>query len=135
MPSETIELENVLLAVEGARKLRLVILDACRDNPFNPTMERTMASRSIGHGLAGVEPDGATMVAFAAKAGQVSRPRRTGANSPFATALAKHIGTPGLEVNFLFRKVRDEVLSTTERQQEPFTYGSLPAQPFYFRVQ
>ena len=46
---------------------------------------------------------------------------------------SKHIGEPGLEINLLFRKVRDEVLTKTSRQQEPFTYGSLPAQPFFFR--
>ncbi len=132
VPLEAVELENALLAVEGARKLRLVILDACRDNPFSQTMKRSVASRSVGRGLAGVEPDGATLVAFAAKAGQVALDG-SGANSPFATAIAKYIDTPGLEVNFLFRKVRDEVFSTTERQQEPFTYGSLPAEAFYFR--
>jgi hypothetical protein len=56
----------------------------------------------------------------------------TGENSPFVLALIKHIETPGLEVNFLFRKVRDDVLAATERHQEPFVYGSLPAEPFYF---
>lgn len=132
VPLEAVELESALLAVEGARKLRLVILDACRDNPFSQKMKRSVASGSVGRGLAGVEPDGATLVAFAAKAGQVALDG-TGANSPFATAIAKHIDTPGLEVNFLFRKIRDEVLSTTSRQQEPFTYGSLPAESFYFR--
>lgn len=132
VPFETIALDQVLLSVEGARKLRLVILDACRDNPFRQTMSRSIASRSIGRGLARVEPEGATLVAFAAKAGQVAMDG-TGTNSPFATALVKYLETPGLELNFLFRKVRDEVLGATERQQEPFTYGSLPAEAFYFR--
>ena len=45
----------------------------------------------------------------------------------------KHIAEPGLEINLVFRKVRDDVLARTNRQQEPFTYGSLPAQPFYFK--
>jgi tetratricopeptide (TPR) repeat protein len=130
---ETIALDQVLVAVESARKLRLVILDACRDNPFRHAMSRTVASRTVGRGLARVEPEGATLVAFAAKAGQVALDGDAAGNSPFAAALAKHIGTPGLEVNFLFRKVRDEVLGATNRQQEPFTYGSLPAEPFYFR--
>ena len=130
---ETIALDQVLVSVEGARKLRLVILDACRDNPFRHTMSRAMASRSVGRGLARIEPEGATLVAFAAKAGQVALDGDAVGNSPFAAALAKHIGTPGLEVNFLFRKVRDEVLGATNRQQEPFIYGSLPAEPFYFQ--
>ena len=55
------------------------------------------------------------------------------ANSPYLEALVKHIGEPGLEINLLFRKIRDDVLTRTSRQQEPFTYGSLPAQPFFFK--
>jgi uncharacterized caspase-like protein len=129
---ESIALDQVLLAVEGARKLRMVILDACRDNPFVQTIARANPTRSLGRGLARVEPEGATLVAYAAKAGQVALDG-TGENSPFVAALIKHIETPGLEVNFLFRKVRDDVLAATERRQEPFVYGSLPAEAFYFR--
>ena len=58
---ETVALERVMTAVDGAKKLRLVILDACRDNPFVKTMTRSMATRSIGRGLASVEPDSATL--------------------------------------------------------------------------
>ena len=130
---EAVALDQVLLAVEGARKLRLVILDACRDNPFATTMRRTAADRSIGRGLARVEPEGATLVAYAAKDGQVAQDG-DGANSPFATALVRYIETPGLEINFLFRRVRDDVLNATGRRQEPFVYGSLPAAEFYFRL-
>ena len=54
-------------------------------------------------------------------------------NSPYAEALVKYLSEPGLEISLLFRKVRDEVLGKTARQQEPYTYGSLPAQPFYFK--
>ena len=63
-------LERVLSAIESARKLRLVILDACRDNPFMTTMKRSIASRSIGRGLAQVEPEGGVLVADAATARQ-----------------------------------------------------------------
>jgi tetratricopeptide (TPR) repeat protein len=129
---EAVSLEQVLLAVEGAQKLRLVILDACRDNPFARSMRRTTANRSIGRGLARVEPEGATLVVYAARDGQVALDGE-GGNSPFATALAKYIETPGMEINFLFRKVRDDVLTATGRRQEPFVYGSLPAAEFYFR--
>src|SRR6201999_202129 len=51
---EAFSLDRILLAVEPAKKLRLVILDACRDNPFSKTMKRTVALRSIGRGLAQV---------------------------------------------------------------------------------
>src|SRR5215218_5956807 len=53
---EALSLDRVLLAIEPAKKLRLVILDACRDNPFSRSMKRTVASRAIGQGLAKVEP-------------------------------------------------------------------------------
>src|SRR2546430_16805016 len=53
---EGLSLDRVLVAIEPAKQLRLVILDACRDNPFARTMKRTVASRAIGQGLAKVEP-------------------------------------------------------------------------------
>src|SRR5262249_25083821 len=65
---ETISLDRVLRAMDSARRLRLVILDACRDNPFAQSMKRS--NRAIGRGLARVEPTTPdTLVAFAAKAG------------------------------------------------------------------
>jgi len=131
---EAVAHDQVLRSVEGAKKLRLVILDACRDNPFLRSMNRTsVASRSIGRGLAPIEPEGATLVAYAAKHGQVAQDGESG-NSPFVSSLIKHLDAPGLEITFLFRKVRDEVLAATDRRQEPFTYGSLPAEAFYFRA-
>ncbi|MBI3434689.1 MAG: caspase family protein [Proteobacteria bacterium] len=130
---EGVGLDKVLHAVEGARKLGLVILDACRDNPFVKSMQRTRgASRSVGRGLANIEPDGATLVAYAAKHGQVAEDG-AGVNSPFMTALLKNLETPGLEISLLFRRVRDDVLAATGKRQEPFTYGSLPSEAFYFR--
>jgi uncharacterized caspase-like protein len=53
---EAFSLDRVLVSVESAKKLRLVILDACRDNPFAQTMKKTLATRAIGRGLAKVEP-------------------------------------------------------------------------------
>ncbi len=128
---EAVALEQVLGAVEGAKKLRLVILDACRDNPFVSRMKRTVASRSIGRGLARVEPDGGTLVAYAAKGGEIALDG-SGGNSPFVSALLKHLPTPGLEIGKLFRQVRDDVLAATGRKQEPFVYGSLPGEDFFF---
>jgi tetratricopeptide (TPR) repeat protein len=128
---EAVSLDRVLVATEGARKLRLVILDACRENPFIPQMRRTIASRSIGRGLARVEPEGGTMVVYSAKEGQVALDG-DGKNSPFLLALLDQIKRPNLEINKLFRFVRDEVLTATGRRQEPFVYGSLPAEDFFF---
>ncbi|QPF90390.1 caspase family protein [Bradyrhizobium commune] len=122
---ETIGLDRVLVAIEPAKRLRLVILDACRDNPFSKNMKRTMASRAVVRGLAKVEPSSPnTLVAFAAKAGFTALDG-DGKNSPFATALAHHLATPGLDLRKAFGYVRDEVLQATTNRQEPFIYGSL----------
>ncbi len=130
---EAVTLDQVLQSVEGASKLRLVILDACRDNPFIAKMTKSSGTRSVGKGLGNIEPEGATLVAYAAKGGHTAEDGSSG-NSPFASALVKHIQTPGLEINLVFRKVRDEVLSATGKRQEPFTYGSLPSEAFYFKT-
>ncbi|MBR0702890.1 caspase family protein [Bradyrhizobium diazoefficiens] len=122
---ETIPLERALFAVEPAKQLRLIILDACRDNPFSKTMRRTLASRAIGRGLAKVEPTSPnTMIAFAAKAGSTASDGDS-RNSPFATALADHLPKPGLDLRKAFGFVRDDVLKATGNKQEPFVYGSL----------
>ncbi len=120
---EAMPLDRVLRVLETARSLRLVILDACRDNPFVKTMKRTLASRSVGRGLAGVEPAGSnTLIAFAAKGGSTAG---DGAHSPFTSALLKYLTAPGLDLRFAFGKVRDEVFASTGRRQEPHLYGSL----------
>jgi TPR repeat protein len=127
---ETISLSAILQAVGGARGLKLVILDACRDNPFLNTMGRRDTTRSLGRGLARVEPADGTLVSFAARAGQVASDG-DGQNSPFTTALLARMAQPGLELGLLFREVRDAVFESTGRRQEPFTYGSLPARAIY----
>src|SRR5712671_3848258 len=122
---EALSLDRVLLAIEPAKQLRLVILDACRDNPFAKTMKRTVASRAIGQGLAKVEPTSPNMlIAYSAKAGSTAADG-DGKNSPFTVALAKHLTTPGLDVRRAFGFVRDDVLKSTGNRQEPFVYGSL----------
>ncbi|MDA9395833.1 caspase (peptidase) [Bradyrhizobium sp. CCBAU 45394] len=122
---EALSLDRVLVAVEPAKQLRLVILDACRDNPFGKTMKRTVASRGIGRGLAQVEPTSPnTLIAYSAKAGFTAQDG-DGANSPFTVALSKHLTTPGLDVRRAFGFVRDDVLKSTGNKQEPFVYGSL----------
>ncbi|HEV7600200.1 MAG TPA: caspase family protein [Bradyrhizobium sp.] len=122
---EAFSLDRVLLAIEPAKRLRLVILDACRDNPFAKIMKRTVASRAIGQGLAKVEPGSPnTLIAYAAKAGSTASDGDS-RNSPFTSALVKHITTPGLDVRKAFGFVRDDVLKNTGNRQEPYVYGSL----------
>lgn len=126
---EAVKLSTLTTMVEGARRMRIIILDACRTPPAG--MRRTSASRSIGRGLAAVEPAGDSLVVYSAKAGTVAADG-SGTNSPFATALARRMVEPGREINLLFRKVRDDVLAATGKVQEPFTYGSLSSEQFYF---
>jgi len=122
---EAFSLDRILVAVEPAKQLRLVILDACRDNPFARNMKHSLAARSIGRGLAKIEPASPnTLIAYSAKAGSTAQDG-DGKNSPFTTALAQHLTTPGLDVRRAFGFVRDDVLKTTGNRQEPFVYGSL----------
>ena len=121
---EAVALELVSRAAGRASKLGLVILDACRENPFAIRMQRAGATRSIGRGLGRVEPPGETLIAYAAKEGTVALDGE-GWNSPYTSALLKHLEEPGLEVGLLFRRVRDSVVRATGGRQQPFTYGSL----------
>jgi formylglycine-generating enzyme required for sulfatase activity len=122
---EAIPLDRVLAVMEPAKQLRLVILDACRDNPFSKVMKRSVASRAVGRGLAKIEPNSPnTMIAFAAKAGFTAADGDE-QNSPYTAALLRHLARPGLDLRKAFGFVRDDVLKATHYRQEPFIYGSL----------
>jgi uncharacterized caspase-like protein len=122
---EAVSLDRVLRALDPVKHLRLVILDACRDNPLAGAIKKSVATRSIGRGLAKVEPTTPnTLVAFATKAGAVADDGN-GDNSQYTSALVKYIAEPGVDVRVAFGRVRDEVLKKTSNRQEPFVYGSL----------
>lgn len=129
---EAVQMEQVMGATEGAKRLRLLLLDACRENPFANQMKRVVASRSIGRGQTQVETDAGMLVVFAAKHGQVAFDGDR-ENSPFASAFVKRLLTPHLEIRKLFDLVRDDVMAATNRRQQPFSYGSVPGnEDFYF---
>lgn len=126
LPLNGMPAQRLLKAMEGARQLRLLILDACRDNPFTAKM---LASKSVSaaKGLAPIQAagDGDTLVAYATRPGEVARDG-DGAHSPYAEALLRLIATPGLPVAQLFGRVRDAVrASPAAFGQVPFTEGSL----------
>lgn len=124
---EAIPLERLVSSADGALKLRLIILDACRDNPFvrNMRRERKTASRAVIAGLGKVEPTSTdTLIAYAAKAGSTADDG-AGEHSPFTMAVLRNLTVPGLDVRLAFGRVRDEVLKATGNRQEPFVYGSL----------
>ena len=123
---ETVTLDDVLAATAGA-SLRVVILDACRDNPLARSMQRTRVRQSTRWGylgelkeyLLGVE----TLVAYAAGPGTTAADG-TGRNSPYTAALLAYVGE-SLELTALFRRVRAQVASATNGEQHPHEYQSL----------
>jgi uncharacterized protein len=136
-----ISLNKVLDAVDSARKMRVVILDSCRNNPFigvsgfSSTGDTSVSGNTSDplappQGLAPVNPELGTLVAYAARAGQVALDG-LGGNSPYATALIDAFGRPNVEIGLMFRQVRDDVLKATGNLQEPYQYGSLSGTPFY----
>jgi uncharacterized caspase-like protein len=131
--SEAISLRSVSLQVSKARKLGLVILDACRNNPFAAKMKRSLSTRAVARGLAPTEPSDNVLIAYAARDGTTASDG-DGRNSPFTTSLLRHIETPGLEISFLFRRVRDDVMAATRREQQPFVYGSLSKEEIYLKA-
>jgi uncharacterized protein len=128
--NETINLRKIMTAVSGAAELGLVILDACRSDPFASKVQRTSQTRAVGRGLAPVESVGSVLVAFAATDGTTAKDG-DGHNSPFSAALLKYLETPGLEINFLFRNVREDVRAATNDEQRPVVYGSLSKRATY----
>jgi Caspase domain len=123
---EAVSLERIIWALQPVKRLRLILLDACRDNPFPAKIRSAGITRAtVSGGLAKIEDVSAdTLVAFAAKAGSTSYDG-DGVNSPYATALLKHLAEPGLDIRIALGRVRDEVLNMTRGRQEPFIYGSL----------
>ena len=110
---EAIDLDRVLQQLEPVKRLKLVILDACREDPFAPRMRSLGQSRDIGRGLSPPTRQGAdTLVAFAAAAGAMAADG-VGAHSPFTSALLNNLTRPGLDVRLALGKVRDEVLKDT----------------------
>ena len=133
--NEAISLGSVMLQVSNTRSLGLVILDACRNNPFAAKMRRSLALRAADRGgLGRIEPVGNVLVAYAARDGTTALDG-DGRNSPFTTALLHNIEAPGVEVTFMFRNVRDDVMEATGNEQQPFVYGSLSRRAIYLAGQ
>jgi len=126
---EAIPLDTVLEQLAGVTTLKLVILDACRNNIF----PLSGAVRSASRGLFRIEPEENTLIVYAARDGTTADDGAGRKHSPFTEALLKHIATPGLEIQYLFREVRDDVLAATGRVQQPHVYGTLGRTKIYLR--
>ena len=132
---ETVTVDDLLVSTSGA-SLRLLILDACRNNPLARSMQRTAAIRTVSGGsFADLNEDllgDETLVAYAAAAGTTAADGR-GRNSPYTAALLSHLETP-LEIGLLFRRVRAQVLASTNGAQRPHEYHSLVGEHYLTRT-
>ncbi len=129
---EAVALEQVLGAVRVAGKLGLVMMDACRNDPFSATMTRSNGTRSVSRGLAPISVEGETglLISFAAEAGKTADDGDAD-HSPYTAALLGVLDQPGLEVGRMFRAVRARVKETTGGAQVPVEQAQLPDQDIY----
>lgn len=123
---EAIDLDLVMQTIGGAR-MRVAILDACRNNPFGQNWRA--GTRAVTRGLARMEVDD-VLVIFAAARGQTAADGDEG-NSPFAASLARHLPEPGLPIQLLGGVVRDDVLAATDGAQRPFISASITGTAYY----
>lgn len=127
---EALDVDGLLEQTEGAARITLLFLDACRDNPFQRRL--TNGARALARGGLGQVSAGAgTLVAFATAPGTVAADGE-GRNSPFTTALLRHIETPGLEVRQMLGLVRRDVREATHGTQIPWENAALEGE-FYFK--
>jgi uncharacterized caspase-like protein len=114
-------------------KVSIVLLDACRDNPLARNIARAAGARSGDYprGLAAMDSGAGTFIAFATAPGKVAYDGQ-GRNSPFVTALLRHIRTAGKGLNALMIDVRKDVLAATRNEQVPWDHSAL-VQDFQFR--
>ena len=123
---DTIEVGQVLAQMEAEKRVNLVFLDACRDNPLARSFARSLGTRStsVGSGLAAIQSAVGTMIAYATQPDNVALDGE-GRNSPFTAALLKHIATPNLEISALMKRVRADVIAATHEKQVPWDHSSL----------
>ena len=133
MTDAMVDMDTIMAGLDDQVRTNILILDACRNNPMAPQTAPAGANRGIeaGSGLAAPTTPGAgstlgagTLIAFATAPGQVALDGE-GANSPFSSALSRHIGTPGLEVQQMLTRVRAEVVAATKSKQVPWSNSSL----------
>jgi hypothetical protein len=133
---EAIALDFVLKQMELERegKTNVVFLDACRDNPLGRSLARSMGTRSasIGQGLAQVQTGVGTFIAYSTQPGNVALDGK-GRNSPFTSALAKHLAGPGRNLTSVMVDVRRDVLAETGGKQVPWDHSALTGD-FYFQL-
>ena len=131
---QMVSLDVIRNAIDRANGVKIMILDACRNNPLAERFKTTLAgqSRNIGNvrGLARIDKTQGMVVAYATAADAVALDG-AGRNSPYTTALLKRMGEPGLEIGMMFRQVTSDVYEKTEGRQRPATYIDLTTTQYY----
>jgi uncharacterized caspase-like protein len=122
-----INIDLTLDQTMGDAKVKLVFLDACRDNPFAAKIKSNSATRSVSvqTGLAEMKSGEGTLIAFATGPGQTALDGQEGTNSPFTRALLANIATPGVEIQQAMTKVRAQVNEETNKGQLPWGHTNL----------
>ncbi len=121
-----INIDLTLDQTMGDAKVKLVFLDACRDNPFAAKIKSTATrSVSVGQGLAEMKSGEGTLIAFATGPGQTALDGTDGQNSPFTRALISHITQPGVEIQQAMTEVRAQVNEETSKGQLPWGHTNL----------
>jgi hypothetical protein len=129
-----LDINEVVAEMERASPVNIILLDACRNNPFVEQLKRSLKTRStsVATGLAPIKPQSSgTIIGFAAAAGEVAADGE-GANSPYTTALLQEIEKPGVEVALALRRVAGHVIEETKGEQRPELLVRL-VNEFYFK--
>jgi uncharacterized caspase-like protein len=134
-PFDLVKLDDVIEALSYTDGVRLLVLDACRDNPFANSLPQNRGNRGVAvtRGLAKIEHSQGMLIAYSTQANSVAADG-IGRNSPFTAALVREIQVPGLEVATVFRRVAINVNRETHGQQTPELSVSL-LQDFYLNPQ
>ncbi|MBZ0217509.1 MAG: caspase domain-containing protein [Fimbriimonadaceae bacterium] len=133
LDDELINAEVIIKYMGGERQVGIVLLDACRNNPFVRSLKRSMGatrSASVGQGLAAVSLKGESLViGYATAPGDVAADG-DGINSPFTKALLKRLPTKGLELELALKKVKADVIKATQNEQRPWTNSDLSTEVY-----
>ena len=133
-PFDLVKLDDVIEALNYTSGVKLLVLDACRDNPFASSLPQNKASRGgATRGLAKIERSQGMLIAYSTQSNSVAADG-VGRNSPFTAALVREIQVPGLEVATVFRRVAVNVNRETQGNQTPELSVSL-LQDFYLNPQ
>lgn len=123
---DAIDVGVIMAQMEAEKRVNIIILDACRDNPLARSLARSFGTRSstVGQGLTAIPGAIGTLIAFATQPDNVALDG-SGRNSPFTAALLKHLPTPRLDIGTVMRRVRADVIVSTKERQVPWDHSSL----------